>query len=37
MPNISRYSPLSSVSTFSPLDDVFNNFFQGNLRPVHTD
>lgn len=37
MPNISRYSPLSSLSTFSPLDDVFDNFFQGYLRPVRTE
>jgi len=28
MPNISRYSPLST------LDDAFDNFFQGFLRPV---
>ncbi|HLA74988.1 MAG TPA: Hsp20/alpha crystallin family protein [Gammaproteobacteria bacterium] len=31
MMNIARYSPLS---TTSPLDDVFDNFFQGFLRPV---
>lgn len=34
MPNISRYSPLSSLSPLSTLDDAFDNLFQGFLRPV---
>lgn len=34
MTTISRYSPLSTLGPLNTLDDAFDNFFQGFLRPV---